>query len=362
MIIFIIALAIMCVVGIKFSFKDGFADYCSPERTGAIKGIFVFIVVLSHARSYFPILEAPQGAFYREFLNFFGQLMVVVFLMYSGYGVWLAIKNKDGYIKAIPTKRAFKVWLHFAIAVTVFYIVGLCLGKGYSLKTLLLSYIGLSGVGNSAWFIIDIIILYLLTFAAFAVCGRKHMLLGTIVTTVLSFGALLALRKWQFGNNWWYDTVMCYPLGMWYAMAKPYIDKHILPSFWKWLLCTLALGAAFGGFRYLIYSQANRLIFFIPASFAFGLLIIFLSMRISLNNAVLRWFGKRVFGVYILQRIPMIVLSHFGAESKPVLFTAACIAITIVIAEVFEQLMGRLDIALHLSKKPKKAVKEAANI
>ena len=73
-------------------------------------------------------------------------------------------------------------------------------------------------------------------------------------------------------------------------------------------------------------------------------------MRISLNNAVLRWFGKRVFGVYILQRIPMIVLSHFGAESKPVLFTAACIAITIVIAEVFERLMGRLDIALHLSK------------
>ena len=155
---------------------------------------------------------------------------------------------------------------------------------------------------------------------------------------------------------------MCYPLGMWYAMAKPYIDKHILPSFWKWLLCTFALGAAFGGFRYLIYSQANRLIFFIPASFAFGLLIIFLSMRISLNNAVLRWFGKRVFGVYILQRIPMIVLSHFGAETKPVLFTAACIAITIVLAEIFERLMGKLDIALHLSKKPKKAVKEAANI
>lgn len=85
-------------------------------------------------------------------------------------------------------------------------------------------------------------------------------------------------------------------------------------------------------------------------------------MRISLNNAVLRWFGKRVFGVYILQRIPMIVLSHFGAESKPVLFTAACIAITIVLAEIFERLMGKLDIALHLSKKPKKAVKEAANI
>lgn len=38
MIIFIIALAIMCVVGIKFSFKDGFADYCSPEKNRSDKG------------------------------------------------------------------------------------------------------------------------------------------------------------------------------------------------------------------------------------------------------------------------------------------------------------------------------------
>lgn len=346
MIIFIAALAVMCLFGIKFSFKDGFADYCSPEKTGAIKGIFVFIVMLSHARAYFPVLEAPQGAFFREFLNFFGQLMVVVFMMYSGYGVWLAIKNKDGYIKTIPGKRAFKVWLHFAIAVVIFYLVDLCLGKGYSPKILLLSLIGVSGIGNSAWFIFDIVILYLLTFVAFAICGRRHMLLGTVVTTVLSLGAMLAIMKWQFGNNWWYDTVMCYPLGMWYAMAKPYIDKHILPSFWKWLLCTAALATLFGVFHYLEY--------FTPESFAFGLLIIFLSMRISMNNAVLRWFGKRVFGIYILQRIPMIVLSEFGVESKPVLFTAACIAITIVLAEVFERLMGRLDIALHLSKKPTK--------
>lgn len=76
-------------------------------------------------------------------------------------------------------------------------------------------------------------------------------------------------------------------------------------------------------------------------------------MRISINNGILQWFGKRVFGIYILQRIPMMILSRFGMNDKPFLFAAACLAITVVLAEIFERAMDRLDIALHLSKKPR---------
>ena len=44
--LFILALLLICIFGIKFSFKDGFEDYMSPDKTGAIKGIFVIIIVL----------------------------------------------------------------------------------------------------------------------------------------------------------------------------------------------------------------------------------------------------------------------------------------------------------------------------
>lgn len=42
--VYIFALLLLCLFGIKFSFKDGFEDYMSIQKTGSIKGIFVIIV------------------------------------------------------------------------------------------------------------------------------------------------------------------------------------------------------------------------------------------------------------------------------------------------------------------------------
>ena len=48
------------------SFKDGFARLLLARKNRSDKGIFVFIVVLSHARSYFPILGKPPQAHFIE--------------------------------------------------------------------------------------------------------------------------------------------------------------------------------------------------------------------------------------------------------------------------------------------------------
>lgn len=346
-------LAFLCLFGIKFSFQNGFEDYMSPQKTGAIKGIFVVIVLLSHLRQYISLNGSALNQPYKDFMNFFGQLMVVMFLFYSGYGVLLGITKKDGYVKTIPAKRVLKVLLHFDIAVLLFWLTGNALGKDYSVKRLLLSLIGLEGVGNSIWFIFVIIVLYLITFAAF-IFLKKKVILGTVITTALSFVALLAIRAWKGSEYWWYDTIMCYPLGMWYAIAKPQIDKIILPDFNKWFACTAAAGTLFFAAESLMSDFSNTRKIFIPMALVFAVFIVLLSMRISVCNGILQWFGKRVFGIYILQRIPMIILSHFGMNDNPFLFSVACFALTIVIAEIFERAMDKLDILLHLSKKPVK--------
>ncbi len=351
MIIFVAMLAIMCFMGIRVCAKNGFEDYMSPQKTGSIKGVFVVIVILSHARQYISLDNSAVNMPYKELMSFLGQLMVVAFLFYSGYGVFLGLKNKEGYVKSLPTKRTLKVLLHFDIAVLLFYITGLALGKSYSVEKLLLSFVGLDAVGNSAWFIFDIIILYLLTFAVF-IFTKKRMVLGTAIMTVASFAAVILIREFKGNEYWWWDTIMCYPLGMWYALAKPYIDKVLLPDFNKWLSCTAVTAVIFFAMNEIYKATNGSRKIFVPMALVFAILIVLVSMRISVNNGVLQWFGKRVFGIYILQRIPMIVLSHFGANSNPVLFTAASLAITIVFAEIFERAMDKLDILLRLSKKP----------
>ncbi len=352
MVFFLVMLAALCLLGIKFSGKSGFEDYMSPQKTGSIKGIFVIIVLLSHVRQYIDLANDPYSAPFQRFMLFLGQLMVVMFLFYSGYGVLLGLAKKEGYVKTLPTKRAFKVLLHYDIAILIFYFTGLALGRNYSIKKLLLSFIGLDAVGNSVWFIFVIIILYLITYAAF-IFVKKRVVLGTVITTILSTAALAILVIVKKNEYWWYDTLLCYPLGMWYALAKPHIDKALLPSAGKWLACTASAGAVFAALMYILPLYGKSRVIFVPAALFFAILITLLSMRISVNNGILQWFGKRVFGIYILQRIPMMVLSHFGMNDKPFLFAAASLAITVVLAEIFERAMDKLDVLLHLSKKPK---------
>lgn len=350
MLIFIIALALLCIWGLKINIKNGFADYMSPSKTASVKGIFVIIVLLSHVRGYITLDNSLFDNLFNYFINLFGQLMVVMFLFYSGYGVFLGLKNKENYVKTLPVKRAFKVLIHFDIAVLIFYITGILIGRNYSVKTLLLSLIGIESVGNSVWFIVDIILLYLLTYAVF-VFTKKKMVLGLSVMSFATFALLLVIREFKSSEYWWYDTLMCYPLGMWFGFAKPYIDKNIFSKTGKWVTSTAALAVAFGAMYYFhtVYKGTRK--FFIPMALVFALLIVFVTMRVGINNRILQWFGKRVFGTYILQRIPMIVLSNFGANDNPFIFTAVCFAITVVMAEIFERATDRLDTVLGLAKK-----------
>ncbi|MBR3819440.1 MAG: acyltransferase family protein [Clostridia bacterium] len=349
MIFFLAALLVLCVIGIKFSGKNGFEDYMSPQKTGAIKGIFVIIVLFSHVRQYITLTSEWYDKPFTDFMLFLGQLMVVMFLFYSGYGVTLGLAKKDGYVKSLISKRALKVLLHYDIAILIFYFLGLALGKNYTIKKLLLSFIGLDAVGNSVWFIFVILILYIITWISFLFVKKKAVL-GTAITTVLSVAAVVVLWLLKGKEYWWYDTLLCYPLGMCYAISKPYIDKALVPSFGKWAISTGITLAAFITLNHFFILNGKIRAIFIPMALVFTLLTVLLSMRISINNGVLRWFGKRVFGIYILQRIPMIILQHFGMNDSPLLFAAVSFAVTIVLAEIFERGMDKLDSALKLSK------------
>ena len=73
---------------------------------------------------------------------------------------------------------------------------------------------------------------------------------------------------------------------------------------------------------------------------AFCFLIVFLSMKISINNPILIWAGKNLFPLYIYQRVPMIVLSYINGgafvSSFPILYTAVCLLVTLLLAYFYK--------------------------
>ncbi len=320
-------------------------SYLSIEDTTSIKGIFVLLVFCSHFIQYYDLVTTiDQG--YMPFRKFLGQLVVVMFLFYSGYGILESIKKKGvNYVKKIPVNRCVKVLLHLDIAVVLFIIFDFIIGKELTVKKVLLSLIGWANVGNSNWFIFTIVVLYLITFIVFMIF-RKHLWLGALFTTALTVVYMYIMNDYQ--DKYWFNTALCFALGMWYSIFKEKIEKILMKNeiiYWAVLGVT-----AFA----LLWCYKNRKEFAIYEAYTilFTLLIVFGSMKIKIGNQILDWFGKHVFSIYILQRIPMTIFGYFPVIEKNVYFYfTLSIALTVLMAQYFDKLMGIIDNKLFVRKK-----------
>ena len=149
-------IGLLCLWGIGLR-KESDGDYLSREQGNAVKGIFILMVLVSHASQYVSdagyAYSGWSDALFLKAVWLFGQLIVVMFLFFSGYGVMTAVRNKgEAYVRAMPRHRILSVLLSFDIAVVCFALVGLLLGKTYPAGTSLLALTGWESIGNSNWY------------------------------------------------------------------------------------------------------------------------------------------------------------------------------------------------------------------
>ena len=168
MILFILILLMVIIANAEIAKPNTFnTEYSSISQTNVIKGIFVILVLLGHGNSYLNV----QGALdmpYKSFQSHLGQMVVSMFLFYSGFGMIKSImKKRFGYIKTLPIKRFLIVVLNFDIAVILFEIMNICLKIHFDWKTILLAFTGWVGIGNSNWYMFAIFVLYILLFVSF---------------------------------------------------------------------------------------------------------------------------------------------------------------------------------------------------
>lgn len=317
-------------------------NYISIERTDSIKGIFILLVFLSHARNCISTLPQyssdPLNSFYDIFQDHLGQGVVVMFLFYSGYGVMESIKKKGSdYIHTFPKNRFAKTLLHFDIAVLLFVILDLCLGilKKYSVTHVLLSFTGWESVGNSNWYIFAVLILYLITYISFKICKDKYPRAAALITffTVL-YIAVLAFLK----DAWWFDTVLLYPLGIWYSLGKnkieDFVRKKPVNYYLLFALCAVVFVVS--------HLLRRNILFYEISQVSLCTVIVAATMKIDIHNKILQFFGTHLFEIYILMRIPMIVLLHFHITNT-YFFVLISFAVTVVLAFLFKKVLKFVD-------------------
>ena len=343
-----VLLGLICY-GISFSGTGSFNEaYLDRKNTAAINGIFVILVVFSHYSQYAGfggIFDAP----YLLLKKHLHQMVVATFLFYSGFGMMEQIKKKgSGYVFNIP-KKAGKLLFRFDVAVLMYMAMHMILGKTFSLKRIVLSLIGWQSVGNSNWYIFDILVLYMLMFLAFGIAEKlkpgeklngsrfeKHTNLpGLILFFVLTLCFIYVMMKTDKETRW-YNTVILLPVGCLYSEFRGEIERLVIKNDVTYYLTLLLVFVSY--LVAFLHRNSYGIEGYTVWAVCFILLVILVTMKVRIYNRILEWFGMHVFSIYILQRLPMILLDRMGLiDSHKYLCLIAVFALTIPLAIAFEK-------------------------
>lgn len=337
MIIIYLIVFILLLWGISFQHKGIYEGYIGKEECNAIKGVFIVFVFCRHI---WPYLEKAGFAFqgfgdelFRHIDSTLGQLIVVMFLFYSGYGVMESYKKKGyAYVDSMPKKRLLPTLLNFNVAVIVFLIVDAIFGLEYSDTDIVFAFTGWTSVGNSNWYIFVILMCYLATYIGLEICKVqkcKEILVGGVILALIAM-IFIFLRLTKECH--WYDTIFVYPFGACYSIYKRKIEEIVAQKYYSFLILAIILGVFWLHFPYhhhLFFVYGNvRAIFFV-------IMIITITMKIKLKSPALIWLGKILFPLYIYQRIGMIILSNVAdgivVKDYPYLYIFSCAALTILL-------------------------------
>lgn len=324
--------------GIKVNTKRT-SEYVDIEHTQAVKGIFILLVFFSHFNLGIAY-TAPMDKLYERIVNFFGQTMVTMFLFYSGYGVMESIRKKGSeYINGIPKKRILTTVIRFDTAVVIYIIVYALLGQFFTPSHYVLALLGWESVGNSHWYIFDIILLYFLTFISFKITyffpRQRTNVAAMVVLVTTCVGVLFLIRHSWIKPIWWYDTIVCYSLGIFYSLYRERIEKIVNRNVATWIVAMVLLWGAFLFFWKIKFNIWMNL----AANITFTIAFTFFTMRILFKNKVLIWCGKHLFEIFILHRLPLFVLKVCGLDQVNVyMYFIGAVVITLALIFPFKYL------------------------
>lgn len=339
--IFIIFLLIS-LIGINFkSIKTIDKDALSHERTTMINGFFVGLILFSHFNSYVTFTSKTDNIYFFV-INNIGQLMVTTFLFYSGYGIFESIKNKENYINNFFKNRILKLFVSFSIALLLYLGLNLIIGNTYSVKTILLSFIGWESIGNSNWFIFATFCMYFATLISFKIF-KKDTKSAMLLNLILSFFYIIVVMR--FRGSWWYNTILCYNAGMIFSCYKENI-LNFLKSNIHYILTTIIIGII----AMLSYLNANGYFTYEIISIIFTLVVVLVSLKVKIGNKVLLWLGKNTFNIYVLQRLSYILYEYIGLKDYNIYlyFTISIISI-IIMTFIFDKIIKKTYKLLKLA-------------
>ena len=178
-----------------------------------------------------------------RFFYYYGILAVAFFFFSSGFGLLKRWMTDENYIKGFMRRRIFTVLVPFFIC-NYIYLTDALLNNiasrmHFGFGEVICSFFGIFLINNEMWFAVEIMILYIAFRLVFA--KVKKSLTGIIIMTFVVLAMMTiglfsghsdtGVMSYWFKGEWWYNTILMFPIGMLYAYKEEQINRVIRKAF-----------------------------------------------------------------------------------------------------------------------------------
>ena len=338
---------LLLITSIRIKSEISDAEVCSKRNTTSINGFFILLVFASHLSGYTIDTGQKIDLVVIKFMGLLGQYIVACFLFFSGYGIYYSISTKGSeYIKKIPRNRFLKTWINFIGAVTIYIIFAIVFNRiefnSIGFRKMLLSLIAWENIGNSNWYIFDICSCYLISFISFKLFENRYHALFFHLSLSIIFVFIISLCK---AETCWSNTILCYTAGMFYCAFKSKFNIIFKRHFYLSIIMLLFLFTLIAVLNHFNETITNIYVYNIN-SIIFAFIFCVLQYRLNLNSKILLLLGENLFGIYIMQRLPMIYLQSY--INSYYLYCILCLFLSLVIGYLFNLLTSKIDHILIL--------------
>ena len=355
MILALLTIFILAIYKADWQGKGFHSNYIAIDTIQPIKGIFILMIFISHFVPY-TLLKKAGGSLdmpYFAFQSFMGQLVVALFLFYSGFGIAESIAKKGAaYVHSMPVRRLLQVLFQFDVAVLIFVCINASRGKLPSIGHFLRSLVAWDSVGNSNWYILIILVLYAFTYIGYWIAEKlgkditKEWKLPFAIIVTLSI-AFILLNIYLKRPSRFYNTVMVYSAGMLYSFLRFQVEQFLFKSERRYWLCVLCAVILFLGAHSI---WRKNVIYYELTCVLFAITVVWFTAKLQITNPLLDYCGRHLFSLYILQRIPMLLLASSMAKNYPYEYFIICLLTTFALSAIFDKVMGaiwkRMEVAL----------------
>ena len=298
-----------------------------------------------------------------RFFFYYGILAVAFFFFSSGFGLlkrWMTDKN---YIKGFMKRRIFTVLVPFFICNYIYLtdalVNNIIVSRHFGFGEVICSFFGIFLINNEMWFAVEIMILYVVFRIVFS--RVKKPLTGIIIMTIVvlimmtiglfSGHANTGVMSYWFKGEWWYNTILMFPVGMLYAYNEERINKVLKKGFVSILIASSILTVIMDYIhRNLIgksiywtedYNHDHHILDKLLGlgqetlfELVFLLLVITIMSRVKFGNPVIKFFGKISLEIIMLNYLMIDKLYFLFEKYGIAVYLPAVILGTLVCASV----------------------------